>query len=291
MVALRRAVELREDLAPAWSELGRLHLVRNEAEKAREAYAKATALAPGDHEAWRGLGDALEVSGRLEEALKARKEVVKAALQRPEAWTRLGDTLEAMSKSAAAVKVYEKSLELHPDQPAVRVKLEGLRRKLASAASPAAATPGPRVGARTLNEMGMKASGQAEHEDALRLFTQARQLEPGNPLYWLHLGMQHARAREDAQALDVFRQMLARDRTDRVWASGFLWFGEYKEKAGDYAAARHAYQQVLGRHPADAVAQEGARRATTMLEQTAPRHSKPRIKGEVQVGPFRFKIK
>jgi len=126
------------DRAFAHASLGEVLMNLGRRDKAMEAYAMATKLAPNDAVTWLNLAVAARRCGSLGRAQVAAQKATALAPDNPAAWSLLGDVLLELHRLAGkreflvqASQAWQKSLALDADQPALRQKLSACQASLA----------------------------------------------------------------------------------------------------------------------------------------------------------------
>ena len=117
--AARKAAERAMELGPSMPEghraLGTYYLrVRDEPEKALEAFARGLSFAPDDAFLLRGLGTAERAQGRWEEALAHLRRARELDPRSPEAERALGYTLLLLRRTGEAREAFDRGLVLAP---------------------------------------------------------------------------------------------------------------------------------------------------------------------------------
>lgn len=112
---LRRAVELRPDLARAHNNLGNALFRSGRVEEAIPHYEEAIRLSPGRPSTYNNLGSALLRAGRPSEAIERLREALELAPDLPEAHNNLASALDAAGRVDEAIAEYREALALRPD--------------------------------------------------------------------------------------------------------------------------------------------------------------------------------
>jgi tetratricopeptide (TPR) repeat protein len=115
LMAYEKAIELKPDLAVAWTNKGVALGDLGRHEESIKAHEKAIALKPDYAEAWSKKGIALGNLGRHEESIKAYEKAIALKPDYAEAWNNKGIALRDLGRHEEALKAYEKATELKPD--------------------------------------------------------------------------------------------------------------------------------------------------------------------------------
>ncbi len=132
----------------SWVLLGQSYLRLERPYKAAVGYLRALDLQPTNDGAWLGLARSLKALGDLPGAREVLDRTVLVNPSIPEAWFDRGSVLEALGEPGEAFRSYARTLELRPDHPGAKDRLDALapRQTAAPAAEPAApsvASPAP----------------------------------------------------------------------------------------------------------------------------------------------------
>lgn len=123
----RAAAELRPYYVAAHCSLGNLLVLQGQSDAAAQQYLLALRLDPGNVLCRVELGRIRRQQGHLAEAEVHLREAHRMAPSDADVCFELGRALQGQGKIAEAISWYEQSLKIHPDQPAVLVKLAWIR--------------------------------------------------------------------------------------------------------------------------------------------------------------------
>jgi ATP-dependent Clp protease ATP-binding subunit ClpC len=309
--AMRQALQIRDDLAHAYRDLGRLLADLEQWDGAVEAFRIAMQRTPSDGSAATGLARALTALGRADEAM----EVFEAAVQRNprdvELRTAYGDhlrriqrpdpaleqyqlalaqdphhlealvgratTLASQGRHADAHPVWRRVLRIAPDHPIALRGLKRSEREQEESTSSATARRARGV-ARIHFDLGKSMLQQGRHPEAVAAFRKAAaaRIEWAEP--WFYAGISEVRASNHQEAAEAFRAALDRD-PSHVEAACHL--GDLLRSQGDFDTARTAYESALAHAPnlvhaiggrAEALRMLGMRREAVEAFELALRH-------------------
>jgi tetratricopeptide (TPR) repeat protein len=112
--AYRSALRIRNDLLPAWLDLGNLLASQGEHLQALEAFAKAREHDPQSVQGWVGAGRTLSAVGRHAEAVQALQQAIELDAEDATGWDALAAAHVAEDRLDLAAAVCRKGLKLHP---------------------------------------------------------------------------------------------------------------------------------------------------------------------------------
>jgi S1-C subfamily serine protease len=112
--AYRSALRIRDDLVPAWLDLGTLLSTQGEHLLALEAFGRAHAHDPRSAQAWAGTGRTLSALGRHDEAVQALQQAIELDPDDPAGWDALAAAHVAEDRLDLAATTCRKALKLHP---------------------------------------------------------------------------------------------------------------------------------------------------------------------------------
>jgi len=167
--------------ARAFNELGLLCADAGEADRAIEAFRRATQLDPRYARAFNNLGNALRGAGRIVDAASAFTHATGADPRYPLAWANLGVVLRDLGRDDDAANAFERALELDPRQRLALAALAGVRR----------------------------AHGRLD--EAVRLYRQSLAIEGRDANAWLLLAGTLAERDDLEGARNAYREAEARD--------------------------------------------------------------------------------
>ena len=111
--ALRRAVELRPDYAPAWARLGNVLRQQGNADGAIDAFSHSASLVK-DPAVLCNLGEALSFAGRLDESIKTLEAAIALEPGHPVFHLNLGTTLRLAGDIDRAIASFNQAIRLKP---------------------------------------------------------------------------------------------------------------------------------------------------------------------------------
>ena len=112
---MRRAIQLRPDLAVPHLNLGNSLRALNRIEEAADAYRRAIQLKPDFAEAHNNLGATLKEQGKLDEAIAAYRTAIQCRPGYAEAHNNLGVALWEQHRLDEAVSSYRRALQIQPE--------------------------------------------------------------------------------------------------------------------------------------------------------------------------------
>ncbi|MBP2300480.1 tetratricopeptide repeat protein [Azospirillum picis] len=270
----------RPDLGSVHGNLGLLLQALGRIAEAVPHHQEAVRRSPGDASAWDNLGTALQQAGAAAEAEAAHRQALLLAPDRKAAWANLSLLHLDQGRSQAARHAARRTAALAPDDSAALMAVGNAAHALAlwpeAAAAAAAAVRLAPTAPEARNNLGNALVRLGREEDAVREFRLALDLRPGFFPAMLSLAEALRRRRDDAGALAVLHDLLARDAgmaagwrlTGQVHLNGhrpraalqalhralallpgdpeaWLDLASASSKAGEPAAAAAAYQRVL----------------------------------------------
>ncbi|MGC8740121.1 MAG: tetratricopeptide repeat protein [Candidatus Sumerlaeaceae bacterium] len=128
---LRRAIELRPNFAAPYAHLGDVYLKQNKLREAAEAYRAALDRDARDVKAILGLSYCYFCRGRLAEAEQLLQDGLVARPDNPLLWISYGHFLSESGRKHEAVRMFQRALELDPENAEARQRLKALEEKLA----------------------------------------------------------------------------------------------------------------------------------------------------------------
>lgn len=128
------------DAATAYSCLGQVLMDLEQPAKAMDVYARlASKLTPDSADAWLDLSAAARQAGSYGRAVEAIKRALEIAPDNDDAWARLGGLYLELHRAtgkneflARAVDAWQRSMQLQPNQPAIRSLLDQYRDAMSS---------------------------------------------------------------------------------------------------------------------------------------------------------------
>jgi CRISPR-associated protein Csy1 len=221
--------------ARACNALGLACADAGEAERALDAFRRATALDPGFARGWNNYGSALRSAGRPEAARDAFAHAVAADPAYALAWANLGAVHREIGDDAGAQTALARALALDPAQRVAVYTLAGLRRD------------------------------QGDVDAAATLYAQSAALEPRNANAALFLGGTLAERDDLAAAANAFDSALARDgRMLRAAIARRLTLPMVPDSAAAIGALRARYAEGL-----EALAEELPQRTAALTADRA----------------------
>ncbi len=177
LARMRRATEFQPPDRDAYDRLGQLYQQAGQLPEALQAYIKARSIAPGDARIYQDLAHVYTVQSNFDEAARALQRAVELAPDRP-----LFRRLLAAS---------------YLDQGRFSEAESALRTVLAQERSPD-----------TLRALGHVLMYQQRDEEAIRLLSEASNLDDRNAFTWLYLGLASQRMGRAADARSAFQKGL-----------------------------------------------------------------------------------
>jgi tetratricopeptide (TPR) repeat protein len=205
--------ELRNpDCAEVHRLAGLLEYDRNHPDLALARMRRATEFQPPHRDAYNRLGQLYQVAGQLPEALQALLKAQSIAPGDPRIYLDLAHVYTVQSNFTEAAKALQRAVALAPDRPLYRRRLaaayqdEGrfseaeatLRTVLAQERSPD-----------TLGALSHVLMYQQRDEEAIRLLSEASNLDDRNAFTWLYLGLASQRVGRAVDARRAFQKGLA----------------------------------------------------------------------------------
>jgi tetratricopeptide (TPR) repeat protein len=120
---LRRAVEIKPDIADAWLLLGWTQSQLGDLTEAESCYQRTVGLEPDNIKALAGLADAQMQSGKHAAATATYKKLVELTPRDVGAWINLGNAFVALGNIADAESAFGKAAQLGPDNPNAHANL------------------------------------------------------------------------------------------------------------------------------------------------------------------------
>jgi len=114
LVALRRATSLDPESAQAWNNLGIVHYDRHKFEEAVECYERAISITDKYPEAHNNLGNAWRALGKSEEALEQYQQALLLQENYAEAYNNMASVLRALDQPLEAEHAYRRAISLKP---------------------------------------------------------------------------------------------------------------------------------------------------------------------------------
>ncbi len=119
------------DAAAGYTMLGQARMDLGKPAEAMDAYSRAAKLMPQDADAWLNFGAAARAAGKYGHAVTAVRRAADLRPKSDDVWARLGELLIEMHRLdgrrdllAEGVGAWRKSLDLNPNQPALRKTLQ-----------------------------------------------------------------------------------------------------------------------------------------------------------------------
>ncbi len=122
-VNLRQAVELAQNHAPIWSDLGAAEQYCGELAAAAAAYERSLSLEAGNANTLANYGFLLVQLGRAREAIGLLEPVMRAAGSTALIWTAAGHAYRAVGDEASAVEAFREAVALAPNDMEARYNL------------------------------------------------------------------------------------------------------------------------------------------------------------------------
>jgi RNA polymerase subunit RPABC4/transcription elongation factor Spt4 len=113
--------------------------------------------------------------------------------------------------------------------------------------------PEPAAGAAGLNEAGTSAYESENFQEAVRLFREATEAEPGNAGFWTNLGVAHSAVGDDLQAFNAYKRAVDLDPQE---AAAYLFMGQLYLERERYTEAREAWEKLIAVAPDSEEAEE-----------------------------------
>lgn len=211
--ALREALRLQPNWAPAWYALGLAASHLRESAQALEAFSNVVRIDPAHAGGWMNLGAVHAQRDEFEQAVAAFRQAVRVRPGDGSCWHSLGVAHERLGQHEAAVAAYREALRLDRNLAETWLALG-----VALAFPPA--------------------DGQVDPEGALTAFREAVQLKPDLSEAWHRLGATLSGLRRHEAAIDALREAV-RIKPDHVEA----W---YQLGVAAVFASRPDSQRILG---------------------------------------------
>ena len=222
---------------PATQEsLGRLWMEAHEPKRAADAFAAALALKPGDADLTLDRAQALEDAGQLADAKELAAGIPNADSS-AQAQSLLGDIDEKSGVFKQAVEAYQRAAALDPSEPNVwALGLEFLRHWTFDGAIPEFEVGVARFPASARMRLGLGVAyfGNADYVDAIPIFADLLDANPGNGFYSQLLGMACTAImegpRQRCSSLVTYAQAHPRDAQGAVYAVAGILRGQASEE-------------------------------------------------------------
>ncbi len=210
--------ESREHKAVLWDNIGSIHRVLGQNDKAIEAFRRSTSLDPGYAAPWYSLGNIYAALDRDQEAIEAYKQAIMASPDKPWPYHSLALVYEKIERYEDAVAFYQQAIDRHTDD---------------------------RDKAVTWDSLGNVYSDVARYQDAVHAFKQASKLNPDYAVPWNSLGDVYKALNNYPQAVAAYKQAIKLD-PNYAWPYNNL--GMVYEAMGEYDLAISTLKQVINRH-------------------------------------------
>ena len=204
----RRALQVKPDLAPAWNNLGRIHVDAGELEPAADCFLRAIRLKPDFAEAHFNLGEVLRTRQKQREAIEAYRMALRLNPTLVGAWNNLGNLLRDGGDPIGAAECFREVVGLRPDLHEGHYNLGS-----------------------TLKDIGRAPEAAACLCEAIRL-------QPGHAESWNNLALVHKNEAEWDKAIACFGESirLKSDLAAAYWNRSFVHLlrGRFREGWQDY---------------------------------------------------------
>ena len=231
LVAFDEALRIKPTHVPALLAKAGAHLALKQDVEALEVYRRTLAADPGNEDALRASARLLAAQTRWRECL----EVVDAFLRRrpndPAVLELKGDVLTSLGRRPEALAAFEAAQALDPSNGNVRQKIEEVRVDV----------PG-------LLSRALIASASGNYAQALNLFDDILEVDPGNVNALIGKAVAYRRSGKPQEALNCLDLVLRIQPTN---AAALLNRGHLLVERGDFDAALETYDKLVALSPAD----------------------------------------
>lgn len=212
----QQVVTLNERVQPAWSLLGRCHILRNDLEQAEQIFRKSVALFPEDGELNFLLGSVLSQMRKPADALPFITKALEGNEENVQVLLALAACYSELRRDEEADSVYAKILDLDPDNPTAlnnysySLAERGIRLEEALVMVEKALQAEPENGA-FLDTMGWVYFKMGNYHKALEYILRSVQVRPGSAEVIEHLGDVYEKLGERGSALQYWKKALELD--------------------------------------------------------------------------------
>jgi protein O-GlcNAc transferase len=214
--ACEKAIALKPGFCPAYSNLGNILKAQGRLEAAATSYRRALTIEPGFADALINLANVLVLMGDIEEALPVARNAVSLAPLHAEAHVVLGHALRRAGKSEEAIKTYFHALEIRPEY-------------------------GP-----VYSDLGCILSEQGQHEEAIQAHERALLFSPNYAEAHNNLGITLRNLGRWVEAVQHYRQAITL-KTD--YAEAYSNLGAVLDLLGRHEEAVEAYRRAVALKP------------------------------------------
>ncbi|MGQ9854871.1 MAG: tetratricopeptide repeat protein, partial [Candidatus Oleimicrobiaceae bacterium] len=211
-----RVITLNDRVPPAWSLLGRCHLLRNQPQQAESVLRKAVAIFPEDRELNFLLGSVLSQMRRPAEALPFVTKALEDDQDNVSVLLVLAACYSELGRDEEADSTYTKILTLDPDNPTAlnnysySLAERGIRLQEALLMVEKALQAEPDNGA-FLDTIGWVHFKMGEYRKALEFISRSVEVRPGSAEVLEHLGDVYEKLGEAAKAQEYWQKAVQLD--------------------------------------------------------------------------------
>ncbi|MDT8297687.1 MAG: tetratricopeptide repeat protein, partial [Spirochaetaceae bacterium] len=248
----RRVLEIDEDNAEAWNNLGVLYRRRGDIDTALDAFQEARQRAPDRPDIPYNIGNLQKSAGRTDEAIAAYNQSIEIDPGYAPAYNNLGTIYESRKQRDRAMEVFRRGLSADSGDASIRFNMglvyqeterwEDARESFDSALK---SRPGWVPG---LNNLGIVLQETGREEEAARTFRTLLDIEPDNTSALNNLGVAYARLgrKEDARA--CFRKAL---NTEPDYIKAALNLHDSYHESQELNEALQELNKQITHHPTD----------------------------------------
>jgi tetratricopeptide (TPR) repeat protein len=219
-----------------WNEKGNVHFKRQAFDEAISAYNRAIQLDPAFGWPYSNLALTYLILGQYAEAILLYQksiELMKADRDKAVSWNGLGNVYRCLNDYPNAVAAYQKAAELDPETNGMRDGAESFQISRDDQST------------EMWNDLGELFFKTGAHDEAIRAFNKAIELEPHSGAAYNHLAYVLAARGQFTEAIPLYQKSLELFRENKDKTLVWNRLGNVYRKLNDYENAMKAYQEAV----------------------------------------------